>query len=188
VEAVLEVVAALSDAGRSAEIDPYRRLLGDLLETVQYPQARGRIAWAAGNADLRMGRVDSGLELHETAAEYLTAEADFGLWARFNLASAAERLDAGLADDKTLLLLENAAHGYAVIKTPGADVKLALYSATYASLHGQWAEALVVLEERAARATELGDATLTSKYAILMAQCLSALGKSTEASASVSSD
>lgn len=142
------LVAALAVRGN---LDEAWRHASELARIDQFPEVPslsiGRAAWVVGNVAFRRGDVETGLKQHLLAAEHITPQADIGMWAQFNRASASRRLNAGIIDDGVEQCIENAALGLGIAGTAEELLELALTKAHLHSLRGDFAAARPLLLE-----------------------------------------
>lgn len=112
--AELVLIPALSELGLAPETQTHVDVLIDLLESVPSVPLRGRMAATAGNARFMLGDIESGLELHDMASQWIRPDGDLRLWARFCKASARMRIGAGITSGVEDLL-RDAARGLELV-------------------------------------------------------------------------
>lgn len=142
------LVAALAVRGN---LDEAWRHASELAQMDTFPEVPslsiGRAAWVVGNVAFRRGDPETGLAQHLLAAEHITPQADLGMWAQFNRASASRRLAAGIADDGVEQCIANAELGLRIAGSPEADRELALAKAQLHCMRGDFAAAKPLLLE-----------------------------------------
>ena len=143
------LVTALAEAGGLDEAWTYcRTLILPLLEAGVGRQVEGRARWAVGNVAFRRGDTYEGLRHHRAAADLLNPGADVELWARFNNATAAMRLGAGIHDDETLACIEHAEAAMSVVGLSGPEQLEAAHSrGIWLDLNGEHARAVWMLSD-----------------------------------------
>ncbi|WP_299169432.1 helix-turn-helix domain-containing protein [uncultured Arthrobacter sp.] len=142
------LVAALAVRGN---LDEAWQHASDLALVDQFPEVPslsiGRAAWVVGNVAFRRGDVETGLKQHRLAAEHITPQADIGMWAQFNRASASRRLAAGISDEDVEQCIENAVLGLRIAGTAEEHLELALTRAHLHSSRGEFEAAKPLLFE-----------------------------------------
>lgn len=148
-EACEALVAALAEAGRIEEAWGYcRTLILPLLETGVGRQTKGKALWAVGTVAFRRGDIRTGLLHHRTAGDLLQPGFDVELWARFNNATAAMRLAAGISDDETLACIEHAEAAMSVVGLSGPEqLELAHSQGLLLDLLGEHSRAVGMLSD-----------------------------------------
>ncbi|MDM7990506.1 XRE family transcriptional regulator [Arthrobacter sp. zg-Y877] len=156
-EACEALVSALAEAGRLDEAWSYcRTFVLPLLETGVDRQTKGKALWAAGNVAFRRGDVYTGLLHHRAAAALLQPGTDVELWARFNSATAAMRLAAGIHDDETLACIEHAEAAMSVVGLYGPErLEPAHSRGLWLDLNGEHLRAVGMLSDVYAHRDEL---------------------------------
>ncbi|MCQ1947821.1 MULTISPECIES: helix-turn-helix transcriptional regulator [unclassified Arthrobacter] len=151
------LVTALAEAGGLDEAWTYcRTLVLPLLETGVGRQIEGKARWAVGTVAFRRGDISTGLMHHRTAADLLEPGVDVELWARFNNATAAIRLGAGIHDRETLTCIEHAEAAMSVVGLHGPERLEADHSrGIWLDLNGDHARAVWMLSDVYAHRGEL---------------------------------
>jgi transcriptional regulator with XRE-family HTH domain len=143
-----ELVASLTEAGRTDEAWKLCARLESALTAGLPPQSTGEAHWAIGNAAFLMGEQERGSAHHRSASRILLPLDDMLLWAHFNLDASAARLDAGVADADTLAMIEHAEMAIAVVGGNERDQAAAdLARAHWFFLDGRLHDAVGRLEE-----------------------------------------
>ena len=158
------LIAALADGGRLAEAwDESKALAGVISDDVD-DQVAGKAYWVVGNVAFLCDKVQDGLRYHELAASTFSPTRNLDVWAKFNKASAAMRLEANVADADTLRCIERAELATDVIGGSENDrLLLKRNRAHWSFLAGDTASAVALLEEIRAKPGQvspqiLGDA------------------------------
>ena len=148
-EACGALASALAGSGQLDEAWEYcRTLMLPVLETEVLREARGRAFWAVGDVAFRRGDPGTGLLHHRTAAALLLPGSDVELWARFNTASAAARLAAGIHDAETRDCIEHAEAAMAVVGLPAPEqLELAHSRGLWLDLNGEHSRAVDILSD-----------------------------------------
>jgi transcriptional regulator with XRE-family HTH domain len=94
----------------------------------------GRGAWAVGNVAFRRGDVEVGRQQHALAARLLLPQADLEAWSEFHRASAALKLQAGIADESVRESLSKADQGLRIVGTRLQNLELSIAKAHFAVL------------------------------------------------------
>lgn len=143
-------------------------------------QAAGNAHWVIGNVAFRKQNVPEGLRHHDLAAELLRPASDIELWTRFNKASAAARMTAGIVEPSTLACIERAEQAQAVIgATLAEDLELQIIRAQWEQLNGRPEQALELLLP----VRKDGDALsypVRGELELLVARCLQITGDSAQ--------
>lgn len=108
IEAQHAYIATLAESG---EVDQAWSECLALDAAVAYQvddQTRGKAYWVIGNVAFLRHEADEALHYHSLAAGKLSPTNDVDLWAKFNKASAAMRLSAGILEPETLECIERA--------------------------------------------------------------------------------
>lgn len=151
------LVTALAEAGQVEAAWAYCcTLVLPVLETDLSSQTKGKALWAVGNVAFRRGDKRTGLLHHRAAGNLLRPEFDVELWARFNNATAAVRLAAGIHDDETLACIEHAEAAMSVVGLSGPEeLELAHSRGLLLDLNGDHARAVGLLSDVYIRRDEL---------------------------------
>lgn len=102
------LVAALAESGELGSAWDHCVAMKDEITADMNQQDVGRAYWTIGNVAFLNDRPDVGVDFHERATDTFSPGRDLDLWAKFNKASAAMRLAAGIADAGTLQCLQRA--------------------------------------------------------------------------------
>ncbi|MCC9205400.1 helix-turn-helix domain-containing protein [Arthrobacter sp. zg-Y769] len=156
-EACAVLVTVLAEAGGLDEAWAYcRTLVLPLAEAEAGRHPKGKALWAVGNVAFRRGDTYTGLLHHRAAAALLQPGSDVELWARFNNATAAMRLGAGISDDETLACIEHAEAAMSVVGLYGPERLEAAHSrGLWLDLNGEHARAVWMLSNVYAHRDEL---------------------------------
>ncbi|RJU03139.1 hypothetical protein D6T65_03320 [Arthrobacter frigidicola] len=143
IEAQNALIAALADSDQLNDAWTECLVLADLLEENASKQTAGMSYWAIGNVAFLLQRVEDGTKYHRLAAENLSPTNDLDLWARFNRASAALRLAAGVVEPETLECIDRAEMASSIVGGSERDrLELALTRAHWLVLTGQFDAAI----------------------------------------------
>lgn len=179
--ALRALIAALAESGRLEEAWDHCLTLGPLVDEETMRQLSGEAEWVIGNVAFMRGDHQAGIDHHERARELLSPAADIELWARFNKATAAVRLTAGIFGPETLAAVERAELALSIVGGPRREhLEVALIRARWLSLTGQTAEAAERLKGIHAERSLLGRHT-AGEVALLYGRALKALGRNDEA-------
>ncbi|MCQ1954356.1 helix-turn-helix transcriptional regulator [Arthrobacter sp. zg-Y238] len=156
-EACGTLVTTLAEAGGLNEAWAYcRTLVLPLLETGVGRQIEGKARWAVGTVAFRRGDIHTGLMHHRLAADLLEPGVDVELWARFNNATAAMRLGAGIHDNETLTCIEHAEAAMSAVGLYGPERLEADHSrGIWLDLNGEHTRAVWMLSGVYAHRSEL---------------------------------
>ncbi|WP_341946866.1 helix-turn-helix transcriptional regulator [Microbacterium sp. LWH11-1.2] len=176
--AALALIATLSELGVIEELPAQVDRLTSLLESIPSPQLRGRIAWAAGNAQFILGDAAAGLDLHDRASQWLRPDADLRLWARFCKASANRRITAGITAGVEKLL-HDAELGLELVGNDDDRSELLIARANFLLLASDSLGA-IALAERALQTATLPAQTQATGYEV-MARAAEQRGSGAEA-------
>lgn len=124
VKARQALIAALADSGRLDEAWAECMALAEAISAEVDDQLIGKVYWVIGNVAFLSSKVEEGLEYHELAAATFSPARNLDVWAKFNKASAAMRLAAGVADADTLRCIERAELATDVIGGSSSDYTL----------------------------------------------------------------
>ncbi|WP_233091962.1 hypothetical protein [Arthrobacter sp. MSA 4-2] len=143
IEAQNALIAALADSDQLTDAWTECLVLADLLEENASKQTAGMSYWAIGNVAFLLQRVEDGTKYHRLAADNLSPTNDLDLWARFNRASAALRLAAGVVEPETLECIDRAEMASSIVGGSERDrLELALTRAHWLVLTGQFDAAI----------------------------------------------
>lgn len=141
------LIAALADSGRLDEAWAESLAMGEAIADEVDDQLLGKGYWVIGNVAFLCNKVEEGLRFHELAAATFSPARNLDIWAKFNKASAAMRLAAGIADADTLRCIERAELATDVIGGSVSDLLLLrLNRGHWKFLAGEVAEAIQLLE------------------------------------------
>jgi hypothetical protein len=144
IEAEHALIAALAESDQLDDAWEACLVLSDLLgQSDVSPQTAGLGYWAIGNVAYLMRRVEDGTKYHRLAADNLSPTNDLDLWARFNRASAALRLAAGVVEPETLECIDRAEMASSIVGGSERDrLELSLTRAHWLVLTGQFDAAI----------------------------------------------
>ncbi|KUM36969.1 hypothetical protein AR539_06420 [Arthrobacter sp. EPSL27] len=176
VTASLALIAALGESGRLDEAWAESLRLADSISPEIDDQLLGNAYWAIGNAAFLSNRVEDGLHFHDLAAGTFSPARNLEVWARFNNASAAMRLAAGVADAATLRCIERAELATDVIGGSEENTLLQMLNRGHWNfLAGDPAAAVEVLSEISERVGVLPPQAL-GEACLLLGRAQKALG------------
>lgn len=185
IEAQNALIAALADSGKLT--DAWEECLGlaDLLASEPSSQTTGLGYWAIGNVAFLLQRISDGVSYHQLAAANLSPTNDLDLWARFNRASAALRLTAGVIEPETLECIERAELASSIVGGTERDrLELCLTRAQWLVLTGQFDSAIDQLTGIIGSKHLLATHMAASAH-FLLGQALSGQGSTTDAIANL---
>jgi hypothetical protein len=143
IEAQHVLIATLAESGRLDEAWQECTSLDALLDDDVSTQTAGKGYWVIGNVAFLTRRIPEGLKYHRLAANNLSPTNDLDLWARFNHASAAKRLAAGVVEPETLECIDRAEMASSIVGGSERDrLELALTRAHWLVLTGQFDAAI----------------------------------------------
>ncbi|MHA7293655.1 hypothetical protein [Arthrobacter sp. HLT1-21] len=181
VEAHQALIASLAESDRLDEAWAQCLALSVLLTTETRSQTAGKAHWTIGNVAFMRHEVANGTKYHSLAAVSLSPNNDLDLWARFNRASAALRLAAGVVDAETLECIERAETASSIVGGNERDqLELSLTRAHWLVLTGQLNAAVKRLKPICADATMLASQTAGEAY-LLLGRSLAGRGEDFEA-------
>ncbi len=138
IEARNALIAALAESGRIEDAWEQCSLLAAVLRRDPDSKYAGQSYWAIGNVAFLLKHVTDGVSYHQLAAKNLSPTNDLDLWARFNRASAALRLTAGVVEPETLECIERAELASSIVGGTERDrLELSLTRAQWLILTGQ---------------------------------------------------
>lgn len=183
VQAQHALIAAWAESGRLEEAWQECRVLSRLISDVVDDQAAGKAYWGIGNVAFLRNQVEDGQHYHELAVQLFSPTKDLDLWAKFNKASAAMRLGAGIADAGTLRCIERAELATEIVGgSPEDHLLLATARAHWSYLTGDHDAAIGLLEPVCEQASAIA-AQSAAEASYLLGRSLHAVGRTTEASA-----
>ncbi|MBG6181469.1 hypothetical protein [Arthrobacter sp. CAN_A1] len=181
VEAHQALIASLAESDRLEEAWAQCLALSVLLTTEMRSQTAGKAHWAIGNVAFMRHEVADGTKFHSLAAGSLSPNNDLDLWARFNRASAALRLAAGVVDAETLECIERAETASSIVGGNDRDqLELSLTRAHWLVLTGQLNAAVKRLRPICADAIILAPQT-AGEANLLLGRALAGRGEDFEA-------
>lgn len=123
-EALLSLMAALTEGGQLDPAVGVAEEVHGLLDHITSRQLRGSANWAVGNVWFRVGRIADAVAAHDEAFVHLRPDINLRRWARLSKASAAMRLEAGQDADVTRRLLVQARNALDLVGTETDRVEL----------------------------------------------------------------
>jgi tetratricopeptide (TPR) repeat protein len=143
IEAQNALIAALADSDQFEAAWQECLVLVDLLRREPDSKYAGQSYWAIGNVAFLLKHITEGVTYHQLAAKSLSPINDLDLWARFNRASAALRLTAGVIEPETLECIERAELASSIVGGTDRDrLELSLTRAQWLVLTGQFDAAI----------------------------------------------
>jgi hypothetical protein len=181
VGALRVLIGALAESGRLDEAWRYCQLLTQQVDEQTMPQLAGEVAWVVGNVAFMRHDSAEGVMEHERAAKLLSPANDIQLWARFNKASAAVRLQSGIVEPETLASIERAELAFSIVNGMKSDeLEVAFIRARWLYLTGDIVAATQKLRDIQAQSNALAKHT-AGEVALLLGKSLKAAGESEEA-------
>ncbi|GAC1457742.1 MAG: hypothetical protein PVSMB10_15570 [Pseudarthrobacter sp.] len=181
VGALRVLIGALAESGRLDEAWRYCQLLTQQVDEQTMPQLTGEVAWVVGNVAFMRHDYAEGVREHERAAKLLSPANDIQLWARFNKASAAVRLQSGIVEPETLASIERAELAFSIVQGMKSDeLEVAFIRARWLYLTGDIVAATQKLRDIQAQSNALAKHT-AGEVALLLGKSLKAAGESEEA-------
>jgi transcriptional regulator with XRE-family HTH domain len=181
VGALRVLIGALAESGRLDEAWRYCQLLTQQVDEQTMPQLAGEVAWVVGNVAFMRHDYAEGVMEHERAAKLLSPANDIQLWARFNKASAAVRLQSGIVEPETLASIERAELAFSIVNGMKSDeLEVAFIRARWLYLTGDIVAATQKLRDIQAQSNALAKHT-AGEVALLLGKSLKAAGESEEA-------
>ena len=175
------LIGALAESGRLDESWKYCQLLAAQVDESTMPQLAGEVAWVVGNVAFMRHDYAEGVREHERAAKLLSPANDIEMWARFNKASAAVRLQAGIVEPETLASIERAELAFSIVYEMKSDeLEVAFIRARWLYLTGDIVAAIEKLRKIHAEREALAKHT-AGEVALLLGKSLKAAGESEEA-------
>lgn len=175
------LISALAESGRLEEAWTYCQAMNDQVDENSMSQLAGEVAWVVGNVAFMRHDYAEGVKQHERAARLLTPANDIELWARFNKASAAVRLSAGIVEPETLSSIERAELAFSIVRgTKSDELEVAFIRARWLYLTGDIVAAINKLQEIHAESDALAKHT-AGEVSLLLGKSLKAAGESEEA-------
>jgi transcriptional regulator with XRE-family HTH domain len=175
------LIGALAESGRLEEAWTYCQTLVSQVDETTMPQLAGEVAWVVGNVAFMRHDYAEGVREHERAAKLLSPANDIEMWARFNKASAAVRLQAGIVEPETLASIERAELAFSIVYEMKSDeLEVAFIRARWLYLTGDIVAAIEKLRKIHAEREALAKHT-AGEVALLLGKSLKAAGESEEA-------
>ncbi|MET4592109.1 helix-turn-helix transcriptional regulator [Arthrobacter sp. 754] len=175
------LIAALAESGRLDEAWRYCQAMNAQVDETSMAQLAGEVAWVIGNVAFMRHDYTEGVKEHERAAKLLSPANDIELWARFNKASAAVRLQSGIVEPETLASIERAELAFSIVHGMKSDqLEVAFIRARWLYLTGDIVAAIQKLREIHAESDALAKHT-AGEVALLLGKSLKAAGESDEA-------
>ncbi len=175
------LIGALAESGKLDEAWKYCLDLDAQVDDKAMPQLAGEVAWVVGNVAFMRHDYTEGVKHHERAAKLLSPANDIELWARFNKASAAVRLSAGIVEPETLASIERAELAFSIVRGMKSDeLEVAFIRARWLYLTGDIVAAVEKLRKIHAERESLAKHT-AGEVALLLGKSLKAAGESEEA-------
>ncbi|WP_120521729.1 hypothetical protein [Arthrobacter celericrescens] len=162
------LIAALAESGKLDEAWEESLALSARISDDMDDQLAGKAYWVIGNVAFLCNKVEEGLEHHELAADTFSPASNLDVWARFNKASAAMRLAAGVADSGTLRCIERAELATDIVGGSEEEILLLRYvRAHWNFLAGDAPAAIALLTEVTGSADKLPPQTAGEAYLLL---------------------
>ncbi|WP_155853905.1 hypothetical protein [Arthrobacter sp. H5] len=181
IEAQHALIATLAESDRLDDAWSACLALSKLISPAIHTQTAGKAYWVIGNVAFMRQQLGDGSKFHQMAAEHLSPNNDLDLWARFNRASAALRLTAGVVDAETLECIERAELASSIVGGSERDrLQLSLTRAHWLLLTGQLNAAIERLRPICTEASLLSKQT-AGEANLLLGQALAAQGEELEA-------
>ncbi len=175
------LIGALAESGRLDEAWKYCQKLHDQVDEEAMTQLAGEVAWVIGNVAFMRHDYVEGVRHHERAAKLLSPANDIEMWARFNKASAAVRLQAGIVEPETLSSIERAELAFSIVSGTKSDaLEVAFIRARWLYLTGDIVAAVEKLREIHAERAALAKHT-AGEVSLLLGKSLKAAGEPDEA-------
>lgn len=175
------LIGALAESGRLDEAWEYCKVLVAQVDEQTMAQLAGEVAWVVGNVAFMRHDYPEGVKEHERAARLLSPANDIEMWARFNKASAAVRLQAGIVEPETLAAIERAELAFSIVYEMKSDeLEVAFIRARWLYLTGDIVAAVDKLREIHAQRGHLAKHT-AGEVSLLLGKSLKAAGEADEA-------
>jgi tetratricopeptide (TPR) repeat protein len=175
------LIGALAESGRLDEAWTYCQTLVGQVDEHTMPQLAGEVAWVVGNVAFMRHDYAEGVKEHERAAKLLSPANDIELWARFNKASAAVRLQSGIVEPETLSSIERAELAFSIVHGMKSDeLEVAFIRARWLYLTGDIVAAVEKLRDIHAQRDALAKHT-AGEVSLLLGKSLKAAGETDEA-------
>jgi tetratricopeptide (TPR) repeat protein len=175
------LIGALAESGRLDEAWTHCQVLATQVDEESMPQLAGEVAWVVGNVAFMRHDYAEGVKEHERAARLLSPANDIEMWARFNKASAAVRLQAGIVEPETLASIERAELAFSIVYEMKSDeLEVAFIRARWLYLTGDIVAAIQKLREVHSQRDALAKHT-AGEVSLLLGKSLKAAGEADEA-------
>ncbi|MGW9412947.1 hypothetical protein [Arthrobacter cupressi] len=162
------LIAALAESGKLDEAWTESLALSERISDDMDDQLAGKAYWVIGNVAFLCNMVEEGLEHHELAADTFSPSSNLDVWAKFNKASAAMRLAAGVADSGTLRCIERAELATDIVGGSEEEILLLRYvRAHWTFLAGDVPAAILLLNEVTGSADKLPPQTAGEAFLLL---------------------
>lgn len=181
IHALQVLIAVYAEGGMMKDAWRECQTLAGLITDVIDESTAGKAYWVIGNVAFLNHQTDDGRTYHDLAARNFSPTTDLDLWAKFNKASAAMRLAAGIVDSGTLRCIERAELATEIIGgSPEDHLLLAIARAHWHYLTGDHPTAIALLEPVCARASDMAAQSAAESFDLL-GRSLQASGRPTEA-------
>ncbi|MFF2345004.1 helix-turn-helix domain-containing protein [Pseudarthrobacter sp. NPDC058119] len=175
------LIGVLAESGRLEEAWRYCQQLRAQVNESTMPQLAGEVAWVVGNVAFMRHDYEEGVREHERAARLLSPANDIEMWARFNKASAAVRLQSGIVEPETLASIERAELAFSIVHGMKSDeLEVAFIRARWLYLTGDVVAAIAKLRDIHAQREALAKHT-AGEVSLLLGKSLKAAGEPDEA-------
>ncbi len=175
------LIGVLAESGRLDEAWKYCRQLISQVDEHAMAQLAGEVAWVVGNVAFMRHDYTEGVKQHERAAKLLSPANDIEMWARFNKASAAVRLQSGIVEPETLSAIERAELAFSIVGgTKSDELEVAFIRARWLYLTGDIVAAIEKLRDIHGQPDALAKHT-AGEVSLLLGKSLKAAGELNEA-------
>ncbi|WP_299169600.1 hypothetical protein [uncultured Arthrobacter sp.] len=170
------LIAALAESDQIDDAWEECLRLAELITPDVNSQTAGKAYWVIGNVAYLRRDAAVGTGYHRRAASNLSPSNDLDLWARFNRASAALRLAAGVVEPETLECIERAELAASIVGGSERDkLELSLTRAHWLFLTGQFDAAVERLRPICEASSLIASQTAAEAY-MLLGQALARSG------------
>lgn len=174
------LIAALAESDRIDDAWQECLRLADLITPEVNSQTAGKAYWVIGNVAYLRRDAANGTDYHRRATDNLSPSNDLDLWAKFNRASAALRLAAGVVEPETLECIERAEMAASIVGGSERDkLELSLTRAHWLFLTGQYDAAVERLRPICQSSSLIASQTAAEAY-MLLGQSLARTGDALE--------
>jgi transcriptional regulator with XRE-family HTH domain len=175
------LIGVLAESGRLDDAWRYCLQLVEQVDENAMAQLAGEVAWVVGNVAFMRHDYTEGVKQHERAAKLLSPANDIEMWARFNKASAAVRLQSGIVEPETLSSIERAELAFSIVGgTKSDELEVAFIRARWLYLTGDIVAAIEKLREIHGQPDALAKHT-AGEVSLLLGKSLKAAGELNEA-------